>query len=225
MSAGIALLLGLSLVAAPEAPAAVELPAARVASGMALDQALAKRRSVRQLSPEASLTQAQLAQLCWAAQGVVDAKGHRTAPSARATYPLELLVLVSRVDGVAPGLYRYLPEGHRLERRAAGDLRDRLVDEAIGQRWIKDAPAVFALVWEPARSESLGARAERLAMIEVGLAAENLLLEVTSLGLGATFVGGFDPDKTRQVLGLAEGAQPAAILPVGKPVSSKPASP
>jgi SagB-type dehydrogenase family enzyme len=225
VSAGLALLLGLSLLAAPEAPATVELPAARTSGGMALDEVLAKRRSIRQLDPKASLTKAQLSQLCWAAQGITDDKGHRTAPSARATYPLDLYVVVGRVEGVPAGLYRYVPQGHRLERRGGADVRDRLLAGGATQPWIKDSAVIFALVWNPKGTESMGPRAEPFGMVEVGLAGENLLLEVTSLGLGSTFVGGFDPAKTRQVLGLAEGAQVGAVLPVGKPAASKPASP
>lgn len=211
-----ALLLALAASAAPAQPSRVELPKAPAAGGMPLDAALAARRSVRRFS-EQPLALAQLSQLCWAAQGVTDAKGRRTSPSARATYPLELFVLASRVEGLAPGLYRYLPEGHRLERLNATDLRDRLVDEAVRQRWIKDVPAVFLLAWQGQRPSRDPKRAERWALVEVGLAAENLLLEAVSLGLGSTFVGGFEPAKAREVLGLEAGLEPVALLPVGKP--------
>ena len=66
----------------------VVLPSAQVTGAVSIEQALATRRSVRGMA-DRPLTLAEVGQLCWSAQGVTDEKGHRTAPSAMATYPLE----------------------------------------------------------------------------------------------------------------------------------------
>ncbi|MGD1158442.1 MAG: nitroreductase family protein [Terriglobia bacterium] len=58
---------------------------------MSLEEALARRRSVREFTREA-LTERELSQLLWAAQGITHAEGLRTAPSAGALYPLALYV-------------------------------------------------------------------------------------------------------------------------------------
>jgi len=74
---------------------------------MSLEQAITQRRSVRSFT-DRELTQAQLSQLLWAAQGITDPRGLRAAPSAGALYPLELYVISSG------GLYHYQPDGHRV---------------------------------------------------------------------------------------------------------------
>jgi SagB-type dehydrogenase family enzyme len=212
------------MLAAPgsASPAAVKLPAAATDGGVGVQKALATRRSVR--SFEATpLTLAQLSQLCWAAQGITDAKGHRTAPSARATYPLELYAMVGTVEGLAAGFYQYLPATHELKLLKAGDERARLIKEGVGQRWIESAPVIFAVVASPEGLAKLnkvgGNHGERLAAIEAGLVSENFFLQAVSLGLGSTYVAGYEEAAVSKVLGLPQGSLVFAILPVGRPRS------
>ena len=219
-------LLALLVVPAPastlevKAPGAVSLPAPRTDGKVSVEAALKTRRSVRSFAPD-PLTLEEIGQLCWAAQGVTDEKGHRTAPSARAVYPLELHVLAGAVTGLPPGHYRYRPASHSLELVAAGDRRAELDREAVGQPWIATAPAVLVLSGRPAK---LGGgddarereRAARFTWVEAGLAAQGFFLEATAMGLGSTYVGGFRPAETRAVLGLPAGEEPLAVLPVGR---------
>ena len=93
--------------------AGVSLPAP-AAGAMSLEEALARRRSVREFVPGA-LTLAEVSRLAWAAQGATDHEG-RTAPFAGATYPLEVYLAVGEVKGLAAGVYRYRPGPHRLSR-------------------------------------------------------------------------------------------------------------
>lgn len=66
---------------------------------------MSKRRSVREYTG-AALTLEEVSQLVWAAQGITAREfGGRTAPSAGATFPLELYLTVKNVDGIAPGVY------------------------------------------------------------------------------------------------------------------------
>jgi nitroreductase len=51
--------------------------------------------------------------------------------------------------------------------------------------------------------------------IEAGLASENLMLEVFSLNLGCTYIGGFVPSKAANFLNLSNEEIPIALLPVG----------
>lgn len=60
-----------------------------------LELALRQRRSVREFSGEA-LTLAKVSQLLWATQGITEPEGKRTAPSAGALYPLEVLLVAGR---------------------------------------------------------------------------------------------------------------------------------
>ena len=84
----------------PEAAPTRELPAPRLDGDMALEAAIAERRSVRTFRSD-PLTQEQIGQLLWATQGITDdPQGFRAAPSAGALYPLEIYVILP--DGVPP---------------------------------------------------------------------------------------------------------------------------
>ena len=205
------------------APSAlIQLPAPKTDGKVSVESALKQRRSVRLFAP-GPLSLEEVGQLCWAAQGVTDEKGHRTAPSARATYPLELYLLAGNVTGLAPGLYRYLPSGHSLKLVAAGDRRADLDRKAVGQSWmpIGTAPAVFVLSGTASRIAGSGDSAARersvhFMWVEAGLAAQGFFLEATALGLGSTYVGGYRPQVAQDLLGLPGSEEVLAVLPVGR---------
>src|SRR4030042_5494230 len=89
----------------------IVLPEPAHDSDVALEQALLQRRSVRNFQ-EGALTLKQLGQLMWAAQGITDPTGKRTAPSAGALYPLEIYAVVGNVEGISPAIYKYKPDSH-----------------------------------------------------------------------------------------------------------------
>jgi SagB-type dehydrogenase family enzyme len=154
------------------------LPAPRLASDVSLEEALARRRSVRAYSGE-PLTLKEIGQLLWAAQGITHERGYRTAPSAGALYPLELYVATDS------GLYHYLPRGHEAEKRRIEDWRAPLCQAALSQDAVCQAPAVFVVTAVYERTEAkYGQRAERYVWLEAGHAAQNLLLQAVALGLG-----------------------------------------
>lgn len=176
-----------------------------------LDDALSGRRSVRRFSPRA-LTEDQILQLCWAAQGITDPSGRRTAPSAGARYPLELLV------GTSSGCFAYDPPHHRIVQRTADDLRPALQWAALSQEPIGLSPAVFVIAAVPARTtDQYGSRGERYVHLEAGHAAQNLLLEATAMGFGAVPIGAFDDARVREVLDLSGDREVVYLIPVGEP--------
>jgi hypothetical protein len=65
---------------------AVALPKPAEAGEMSLEQSLSRRRSLREYG-DAAIELAEISQLLWAAQGITDPQGYRTAPSADALYP------------------------------------------------------------------------------------------------------------------------------------------
>ena len=179
--------------------------------GMSLDEVLASRRTIRTLT-DPPLTDAELSQLLWSAQGLTPA-GNRTAPSAGATYPIEVYLLTSR------GVFHYRPGRHDLEIVSGEDKRLSLFDNAVGQEFVKVAPAVFVVTALFNRTAAkYGDRAVRYVHIEAGHVAQNVLLQATALGLGAVPVGSFDDDAVSEILGLPSDHQPLYILPVGHPV-------
>lgn len=187
------------------------LPPPRLSGSLSLEEAIARRRSTRELSPQ-PLSIDEIGQLAWSAQGVTDpVRGGRTAPSAGALYPLDLYVL--KGDGV----YQYLPDAHGLRRHDARDLRGELAHAAHDQAAVRAAAVDLVLVAMVARTRAkYGERAERYATLEAGHAAQNVLLEATALGLGAVPVGAFQDDAVRHLLTLDEDATPLYIVPVGR---------
>ncbi len=195
----------------------IMLPQPRVSSATSIEVALSKRRSVRSYS-DAPLTLAQVSQLLWAAQGVTDSRGFRTAPSAGALYPLELYLVVGAVEGLEAGVYHYMPAPHQLQRIASGDKREELAAAALGQSCVRRGTVVlvYAAVYERT-TRKYGQRGRRYVYMEVGHAAQNVHLQAVALDLGAVVVGSFDDDHVREVLHLPEDHEPLYIMPIGYP--------
>jgi SagB-type dehydrogenase family enzyme len=184
--------------------------------GVTFEQALAERRSVRTYRQDA-LSLKEVSQLVWAGQGITDAaSGYRTAPSAGATFPLELYVIAGNVEGLAQGVYRYHPFSHELHLIRAGDKREPLFRAALSQSSIRDAPAslVFSAVYERT-TQRYGERGIRYVHMEVGHAAQNVYLQAVSLGLGTVVIGAFNDQDVADTLQLPENEIPLYILPVG----------
>lgn len=188
---------------------ALALPTPRTDGETSLEQAILRRGSVREFRT-APLTLGELGQLLWAAQGQ-RAQG-RTAPSAGGLYPLE--VYVAHADGV----YHYRADGHEVAATSGTDIRDRLAAAALDQRAFHTAPAVIAIAGVEERSaRKYGARAERYVQIEVGHAAQNVLLQAAVLGIGAVPTGAFDDPVVAELFGMPQGTEPLYLIPVGRP--------
>jgi SagB-type dehydrogenase family enzyme len=174
-----------------------------------LEEILRKRESWRRFSPE-PLTNEEVARMMWAAQGVTRTWGGRTAPSAGALFPLEIYVVLEE------GVHHYIPRKHQLLHLSGEDVREALCSAALSQAFIRDAPAtvVIAVVFERV-TVKYGSRGERYAMIEAGHAAQNILLQATSMGLGSVPVGAFHDERVRQVLDLPDDHRPVYLVTVG----------
>ena len=200
-----------------EQPREVVLPAARRDRGLALEKALSERRSAREFTA-AALRLTDIAQLLWAAQGVTAPDGCRTAPSAGALYPLEALLVAIRVEELLSGTYRYDGATHRLVRTSGEDCSAELARAAYGQTWLRDAGVIVVLTGIEGRTRrKYGERGVRYVHMEAGHAAQNILLQAVSLGLGAAVVGAFDDEQVRTVLALDAAERPLYLIPVGWP--------
>lgn len=187
------------------------LPPPVTTGDTALEAAIESRRSVRDLVGP-PLSDEQLGQLLWAAQGITDTTGLRAAPSAGATYPLEVYA-VTRV-----GVARYDPARHGLVGHLDGDRRAAVMAATGGQAWVADAPLIVVLAAVEARTaQRYGDRAHRFVLLEVGHAAQNLLLQATALGLAGTPVGAFDDRELARALALPEDEAPLYLVPIGHP--------
>jgi nitroreductase len=54
-------------------------------------------------------------------------------------------------------------------------------------------------------------------MFDLGIATQSLCLAACNLGLGTVIVGSIDHDKAKDVLGVGEGYELVALIPVGYP--------
>ncbi len=196
----------------PPAPAIIALPPPRLEGPLSLEACLQQRRSTREFS-EQTLTSEAIAQLLWAAQGITDPRGFRTAPSAGALYPLEVYAV-----GVE-GVLHYNPVDHTLISVKDGDVRRDLSQAALGQRPVAEAPVVVVITGVNERTQAkYGAeRAPRYVLLEAGHAAQNVLLQAVALGLGAVPIGAFDDAEVQRVLGLPSDHRPLYLIPVGHP--------
>jgi len=195
----------------------ISLPAPARTGSMSIENALAKRRSVRSFIDE-PIPMALLSQLLWAAQGITGPGGFRTAPSAGALYPLEVFVAAGRVADLPSGIYRYIPARHALRRVDEGDVRKGLALAALSQSCVSNAPVsiVIAAVYSRVTVKYSG-RGERYVHMEAGHAAQNICLQAVALGVGAVVVGAFDDNAVQRVMKMEKDEEPLYIVPMGKP--------
>ena len=207
-----------SAVSSP-ATEVVKLPPPSFQGKMSVEEALKKRRTVRQFSNK-ELSLAQVSQLLWGTDGTSDSRGLRTAPSAGATYPLEFYLVVGErgVTGLAPGLYHYRPDSHTLELTRKGDLRAPVARACLHQNWMAAAPVMVVFAAQYGRCTArYGERGIRYTHMEVGHTGENLFLQAEALGLACGIVGAFEDRTLKEVLHLPQQHEPLLVMPVGYP--------
>lgn len=195
----------------------VSLPEPRKHSQISLEEAIAKRRSVREYQDK-PLSLREISQILWSAQGITDPKGGgRTVPSAGALYPLELYLVVRKAEELAAGIYHYLPSEHRLEKIKEGDLSLALAQAALGQVFVKEASInlVFAAFFERT-TQKYGQRGVQYVWMEAGHAAQNVYLQVQSLNLGTVVIGAFNDEEIQKLLNLSAEEKPLYLMPVGR---------
>jgi len=199
----------------------VALPKPKIKGVMSLEEAINVRRSRRSWRKNRKLTLEQVGQLAWAAQGITNwEEGFRAAPSAGATYPLEVYIVV-REDGVKDldkGVYRYNPFKHCLIKTLDTDVTYELMEASLGQYWVGSAPVNMVIAADYGRTTRFyGDRGYRYVHMEVGHAGQNIYLQAEALGLGTVAIGAFYDNRVREILDLAKKLTPLYIMPIGYP--------
>jgi len=201
---------------AVENNARIILPEPRYDSDVSLEETLLKRRSIRSYTGE-GLTLQEVSQLLWAAQGITDPSGKRTAPSAGALYPLEVYIVVGDVEDIVKGVYKYEPQQHELVKVLAGEQRKALAKAALDQQSVAQGAIdiVITAIYKRTTGK-YGDRGVRYVHMEAGHAAQNVYLQAVALNLGTVSIGAFYDDQVKEVLNLPEDREPLYIMPVGK---------
>jgi SagB-type dehydrogenase family enzyme len=195
----------------------IALPAPSHSSRISVEKALQQRRSLREYL-DLPVTLAEVSQLLWAAQGITNKHGYRTAPSAGALYPLEVYLVAGQVTDLPVGVYKYRPHKHTLVTIAAGDLRSDLASAALGQDLVRDGAIVLVLaaVYERTTAK-YGRRGIQYVHMEVGHVAQNVYLQAGALELATVFIGAFSDDQVKDALKMPKAERPLGIMPIGRP--------
>ena len=208
------------MLAHPNGPPTTKLPPPVLKGKASVEEALARRRSIRHYSTKA-LPLPFLSQILWAAQGITDSDGvFRTAPSAGALYPLELYVVVRKggVEDLPAGVYHYQPGEHALGLVKEADLSADLEEATWGQEIVKAAAASAVITGVRARiAEKYGTRGTQYMYQESGHVAQNIFLQATVLGIGTVVMGAFSEAAVRRVVGAGASERPLYIQPLGVP--------
>jgi nitroreductase len=97
------------------------------------------------------------------------------------------------------------------------EIKRGIVKASLNQTFIKEAPVVIVICANETKSkQGYGSRGVNLYCIQdTAAAAENMLLAVCALGLGACWVGAFNEEHVSAVLNIPKGIRPVIILPIG----------
>lgn len=210
----------------PEEVEQVELPDGQKAlielGGMPVGEAILRRESVRNYSPE-PLTLRELSALLWATQGVRKVLHQecalRTVPSAGSRHAFETYLAVARVESLKPGLYRYLPFDNRLAQLAVDETIGRKAAIAcLGQGFVASAAVTFFWTVIPARMEwRYDLAAHKVIAIDAGHVCQNLYLACEAIKAGTCAIAAYDQQACDRVLNV-DGEEEFTIYaaPVGK---------
>ena len=208
----------------PPSRKTISLPRPRTVEGdVHVAKAIADRRSRRNYTDE-PITQAEIGQLLWAAQGITERHvgrvDFRAAPSAGATYPLDVYVVSDSpgIRGMQPGVYHYRPQDHELARVETGSFGAEMQEIAIDQRWVGDAALNIVITAVDERTtQRYGDRGRRRYVpMEAGHAGQNIYLQAEALDLSTVAIGAFRDGDLRSLLQVEEDHRPLYIYPVGK---------
>jgi SagB-type dehydrogenase family enzyme len=189
---------------------------------VALRSLLDSRRSLRAYAAQ-PISLPELSWLLWCTQGVQKVISRpatlRPVPSAGARHAFETYVLANRVEGVTPGLYRFIALEHKLVQVSLDlAMAGRITAAALGQEFVRESAATFIWVAVPYRMTwRYQERGYRYLHLDAGHVCQNLYLAAESIGCGACAVAAYDDKALNAVLGLDGETQFAIYLgTVGK---------
>ena len=190
----------------------VQLAEPKLSGKVSLEEALTKRRSVRQFTGQ-PLKPTHISQLAWAGQGITEpVRGLRTAPSAGAIYPIDLYFATPQ------GLFVYRPKGHGMEQVVDQDVRGILA-AAAGTPQATLGAGCHIIIAGSIRKLTPRFRndAKKYMLLEAGHIAQNIQLQAVCLELGSVTIGGFDIGQVRKVCRMARTLEPIYLICVGHP--------
>lgn len=133
---------------------------------------------------------------------------------------VQLYLYVHRIEGLAPGVYRYWPEHAELEKITEGDQRLVAAALSLGQDLVGNACLAFSMIGDfENAARSYGDRGYRYVHFEAGAIGQRMYLAAEALGLRATGIGAFFDEEVNRYLNLTpELGQVVYHFAIGYPV-------
>jgi SagB-type dehydrogenase family enzyme len=172
-----------------------------------LRQAIEQRVTFRDYTtPPLSIQE--LSYLLWCTQGVrqitTSKVTKRNVPSAGSRHAFETWLLINKVEGLEPDLYRYMALSHSLIKLTAPkNICDLLTDACKHQKHVHDSAITFfwvavtdRMIWRYCQ------RGYRYMFLDAGHVCQNLYLAAEQIGCGVCAIGAYDDDLVNQALEL-----------------------
>lgn len=170
-------------------------------------KAYSLRRSTREFDTK-QLSEQDLSDLLWAAQGQNRDDGHLTSPTAMNKQEIKIYVFCEK------GVTLYDPHKHNLTWVAQGDHRDIVAGQQGG---VKSAPVMLVLVADMDKFGNKDQNSQRMVSVDTGIACQNINLFCAAAGMVTVPRGSMNQKAIQTLLKLNENQIPLINNPVGYP--------
>ena len=95
--------------------------------------------------------------------------------------------------------------------------REAELKRIYGRNWFVEAPLVICACGIPSQGWARQSDGKSYTDVDVSIVMDHLVLAAADVVLGTCWIGAFDPNAAREVLGLPDGVEPIAFTPLGYP--------
>lgn len=181
------------------------------------------RRSLRKYI-SAELTLGEISFLLWATQGIEKISQNNTVtfrptPSSGARHPFETYLAIRSIEGIKPGMYRYLPITHELLfLHTIDNYEESLSTACLGQKFVGEGAVTF--IWSniPYRGEwKYNITSHKSMLIDVGHICQNLYLACETIKCGTCGIASYDQKLMDELIRVdGQDEYTVYLAPVGK---------
>jgi SagB-type dehydrogenase family enzyme len=172
-----------------------------------LRRAIDQRCTLRKYLDE-PISQNELSFLLWTTQGVKSVTNRpvtfRTVPSAGARHAFETFLVINRVEGISPGLYRFISLEHALLPVVIDDeIAGKIAEACLQQNQVTSSAVTFIWVVVTERMYwRYGERGYRYLHLDAGHVCQNLYLAAEAIECGVCAIAAFDDELLNDALSL-----------------------
>lgn len=174
---------------------------------LTIAETYSQRQSFREFGSK-KLSEQDLSDLLWAAQGQNREDGRLTSPTAMNKQEIRIYVFCEKQVSL------YDPHAHTLTVKATGDHRGLI---ASGQDFVKDAPAVLVYIADGDAFGNISEFSQKMMAIDAGIVSQNVNLFCSAAGFVTVPRIGMDTAAIKKLLSLNDNQLPMLNNPVGYP--------